>query len=89
MGSLTPGLSPMVCLLGGVQAVGLMASLSARVAEGTRFERVAQVACLAALGLVGGLCGFAIQFGPDAAAMSAVTLLVMTMIAVVDVRRPG
>lgn len=89
MGPLSPGLSPMVCLLGGVQAVGLVASLSARVAEGTRYERAAQVACFAALALVGGLCGFAIQFGPDAAAMSAVTLLIMTMIAVVDVRRRG
>jgi hypothetical protein len=37
--------------------------------------------------LVGGLCGYAIQFGPHAAATSAVTLLVMTMIAVIDVRQ--
>ena len=72
MGALAPGLSPMVCLLGGVQAIGLVASLSARVAQGTRYEGAAQVACFAALALVGGLCGFAIQFGPDAAAMSEI-----------------
>jgi hypothetical protein len=37
--------------------------------------------------VVGGLCGYGIQFGPHAAATSAVTLLVMTMIAVVDLRQ--
>ena len=41
----------------------------------------------AALAAVGGLCGYCIQFGPHAAATSAVTLLVMTMIAVVDLRQ--
>jgi hypothetical protein len=34
---------------------------------------------------VGALCGAAIQFGPDTTAACAVTLAVMTMIAVVDV----
>lgn len=82
-------MSPMVCVLGGVQAFGLAASLSARVAQGTRYETVAQVACLAALAVVGGACGFAIQFGPDAAATMAVTLLAMTMIAVVEPRGRG
>jgi len=44
------------------------------------------LACLAALAVVGGSCGFAIQFGPDAAATMALTLLAMTLIAVVDPR---
>jgi hypothetical protein len=84
LGALTG--APLVCLFGCIQAVGLVASMSSRVAEGTRYEGIAQWICLGALGLVGGLCGFAIQFGPGAAAMSAVTLLLMTMIAVVDLR---
>ena len=85
LGSLSGG--PVVCFFGCVQAFGLLASMTARVAQGTRFEGVAQWGCLAALGLVGALCGFAVQFGPGAAATSAVTLLLMTMIAVVDVRQ--
>lgn len=76
----------LVCLFGGVQALGLLASMSSRVAQGTRFESLAQWGCLAGLALVGALCGFAVQYGPGAAATSAVTLLAMTMIAVVDVR---
>ena len=63
--------APLVCLFGCIQAVGLVASMSSRVAEGTRYEGIAQWICLGALGLVGGLCGFAIQFGPGAAAISS------------------
>ena len=78
--------SPVVCALGGVQLLGLVAAAVARLAEGSRYERACQWCCMGALAVVGGLCGFAIQFGPDAAATSAVTLLLMTMIAVVDIR---
>ncbi|RLS32314.1 MAG: hypothetical protein DWH79_07940 [Planctomycetota bacterium] len=80
-------LSPIVCALGGVQLLGLLAAGVARMAEGSRYERLGQWGCLAALGLVGGLCGFTIQFGPDAAATSAVTLMLMTMISVIDLRQ--
>ena len=79
-------LSPVVCALGAVQLLGLVAAAVARLAEGSRYERACQWCCLGALALIGGLCGFTIQFGPDAAATSAVTLLLMTMIAVVDIR---
>ena len=82
-------MTPMVCVLGGVQALGLAAALSVRVAQGTRFEAAAQGACLAALALVGAACGVAIQFGPGAAATMAVTLLAMTLIAVMDIRVRG
>jgi uncharacterized membrane protein len=79
--------SPAVVVLGGIQLFGLIAAVVARLAQGTRYEPVCQWGCVAALGLVGGLCGYAIQFGPHAAATSAVTLLLMTMIAVIDVRQ--
>jgi hypothetical protein len=81
-------ISPVVCALGGVQLLGLAAAVLARIAEGSRYEVVCQWLCLGALAMIGGLCGFTIQFGPDAAATSAVTLLLMTMIAVIDIRQP-
>lgn len=81
--------SPVVCLLGGIQAAGIAASFSTRITQGTRFQSAAQAACLAALAVVGATCGYTIQVGPGAAAMSAVTLMLMTMIAVVDVRQRG
>lgn len=80
-------ISPEVIVLGAVQFLGLLAAAVARLAQGTRFESACQWACMAGLAMVGGLCGYAIQFGPHAAATAAVTLLLMTMIAVVDVRQ--
>ncbi len=79
--------SPAVVVLGGIQLLGLVAAALARLAQGTRYELACQWGCVAALGLVGGLVGYSIQFGPHAAATSAVTLLMMTMIAVIDVRQ--
>lgn len=80
-------ISPVVIALGGVQLLGLFAAAVARLAQGTRYEQLCQWACMLGLGIVGGSCGYAIQFGPHAAATAAVTLLLMTMIAVVDVRQ--
>ena len=79
--------SPLVVMLGGIQVCGLAAAAGARLAQGTRYEAACQWGCVTALAVVGGLCGYCIQFGPHAAAMSAVTLLLMTMIAVVDLRQ--
>jgi hypothetical protein len=42
-----------------------------------------------ALAVIGSLCGFALQLGPDSGAVSAVTLALMIMIAVVDFRSGG
>ena len=81
--------SPVLCVFGAVQILGLAAAGAARLTEGTRHERGGQWLCLAALGVVGGLCGAAIPLGPDTTAACAVTLAVMTLIAVVDFRPRG
>jgi hypothetical protein len=77
-------ISPMFCALGAVQLLGLAAAAAARLTEGTRHECGGQCLCLAALALVGMVCGVAIQFGPGAAAASATTLALMTLITVAD-----
>jgi len=76
--------SPVLCAMSAVQVFGLVAAGLARLAEGTQHERGCQWLLVIALAAVGGLCGFALQFGPASAAMSAVTLTLMTMITVVD-----
>ena len=81
--------SPVLCAFGAVQIMGLAAAGVARLTEGTRHERGGQWLCLGALAMVGALCGAAIQFGPDTTAACAVTLAVMTLIAVVDIRPRG
>lgn len=68
----------------GVQIFGLVAAGMVRLAEGTRHERACQWLLLLSLAAVGGLCGFALQFGAAAGAVCAITLTVMTMICVVD-----
>lgn len=78
--------SPVLCTMGLVQVLGVVAAAVARLAEGTAHERAGHWLCVIALAVVGGLCGFAVQFGPDSGAMCAVTLIVMTMIAIVDIR---
>jgi CBS domain containing-hemolysin-like protein len=77
-------LSPALCALGAVQVACVAAAGFARLAEGTRFERGGHLLCLAALAVIGCLCGVAIQLGPDSAAVCAGTLAVMTMITVAD-----
>lgn len=79
-------ISPLACAMTGVQILGLIAAGMVRMAEGTRHERVCQWLLVFALAAVGGLCGFALQFGAAAGAACAVTLTVMTMICVVDFR---
>lgn len=78
--------SPVLCAVGAIQVLGIVASALARMAEGTPHERVGHWLCVTALAVVGGMCGFCLQYGPDSGAMCAVTLTVMTMIAIVDVR---
>ena len=77
--------SPVFCALGAVQVLGVVAAGVARLTEGTRHESGGQWLCLAALGIMGSVCGVAIQFSPDAAAG---TLALMTMISVADFSRP-
>ncbi|RLS80837.1 MAG: hypothetical protein DWI04_07630 [Planctomycetota bacterium] len=77
-------LSPSLCAMGAVQVLCVAAAGFSRMAEGTRFERGGHLLCMAALAVIGGLCGVAIQLGPDSAAVCAGTLAVMTMIAVAD-----
>ena len=80
--------SPVFCALGAVQVLGVVAAGVARLTEGTRHESGGQWLCLAALGIMGSVCGVAIQFSPDAAAAAAGTLALMTMISVADFSRP-
>ena len=80
-------LSPMFCAIGAIQVLGVTAAAVARLTEGTRHECGGQCLCLAALAVVGMVCGMAIQFGPGAVAASATTLALMTMIAVADFSR--
>lgn len=76
--------SPVLCAFGAVQVLGVATVGYARLAEGTRHERIGQWACFAAILLVGTLCGAAIPFGPDTAAACAATLALMTLLAVAD-----
>ena len=76
--------SPLLCALGAAQVLCLLAAGAARFTEGTPHERGGQWLCLAALTVVGALCGAAIQFGPDAAAACAGTLAIMTLVTVSD-----
>lgn len=76
--------SPALCALGLVQILGVVAAGAARIAEGTPHERFGQGLCMAWLAVIGASCGAAIRIGPGAAASCAVTLALMTLIAVVD-----
>jgi hypothetical protein len=78
--------SPLLCTLGAIQILGIVAAAAARLAEGTRFERGGHWLCLLSLIVVGGLCGWSLQFGPGASAACAVTLTLMTLIAISDFR---
>jgi hypothetical protein len=78
--------SPFLCTLGAIQVMGLAAAGISRLAEGTRHERIGQWLCLAALAVVGGMCGYSLRIGPDSCAACAVTLTLMTLIAIVDFR---
>jgi hypothetical protein len=76
--------NPLLCALGIVQILGLVAAAAARLAEGTRYERGGHWLCLLSLAVVGGLCGWSLRLGPGASAACAVTLTLMTLIAIMD-----
>ncbi len=77
-------LSPVLCTLGAVQLLCVVAAGFSRLAVGTRYEQGGQWLCLVALAVIGCVCGVAIQMGPDLAAACAGTLALMTMISVAD-----
>jgi hypothetical protein len=77
--------SPVFCTIGAIQLLGIAAAATARLTEGTRHEWCGQWLCLAGLATMGTVCGIAIQYGPDAAAVSAAALALMTLIAVIDI----
>jgi hypothetical protein len=81
--------SPVLCGVGLVQVLGIVAAIASRLAEGTPREQLGHCLCVVALAAVGGLCGFCLQYGPDSGAMCAVTFTVMTMITIVDLRPSG
>jgi hypothetical protein len=78
--------SPALCALGAVQVLGVVTAGIARLVEGTRHERAGHVLCIGGLAVIGTTCGAAVRLGPDAAASCAVTLAIMTLIAVCDFR---
>ena len=77
--------SPALCTLGVVQVLGVAAAAVSRLAEGSRHERVGHWLCFAGLAAIGTACGAAVRIGPGAAASCAVTLAIMTLVAVIDV----
>lgn len=77
--------SPTLCLLGLLQILGIASAGVARAMEGTRYERLGHWLCIMSLAVIGSFCGAAVRIGPDATAACAVTLAVMTMIAVADI----
>ncbi len=76
--------SPSLCALGAVQVLGVATAGISRLMEGTRHERLGHWLCLGGLAVIGATCGAAVRLGPDAAACCAVTLAIMTLIAVCD-----
>ena len=76
--------SPTLCALGAVQVFGVVAAGVARLVEGTPHERLGHRICMGGLAVIGTTCGLAVRLGPDAAASCAVTLAIMTLIAVCD-----
>lgn len=78
--------SPALCALGAVQLLGVVSAGIARLVEGTQHERMGHGLCYGGLAVIGATCGAAVRLGPDAAASCAVTLALMTLIAVCDFR---
>lgn len=76
--------SPSLCALGAVQAFAVATAGVARLVEGTRHERLGQWLCVGGLAAIGTTFGAAVRLGPDAAASCAVTLAIMTLVAVCD-----
>ena len=89
MPSAIGNVSPVLCAVGIVQVLGVVAAIWSRLVEGTPRERIGHCLCFLALGVVGGLSGVCLQYGPDSGAMCAVTLVLMTMISIVDLKSSG
>ncbi len=70
-------------------ALALASAWGTRVATGSRMEPVLQLAFLAAMAIVGGAALVGRQIDIDVWPASAVTLMVMVIMAVIDVRRAG
>lgn len=83
---LAVALSPVLCTVGLVQLLGIAAAAASRMAEGTRYERGGQWMCLTGIVVVGAVCCWSLQVGPDTSAACAVTLTLMTLIAIIDLR---
>jgi hypothetical protein len=81
----TSSVSPTLCAVGLVYVLTLVAAWFARMATGSRYEGVCQIACLSLLAATGMLCGVSLHLGPGTAIASAVTLAIATLIAVADV----
>jgi hypothetical protein len=77
-------MSPVLCTVGLVQLLGIAAAAASRLAEGTRYERGGQWICITGIVVVGAMCCFTLQVGPDTSAACAVTLTLMTLIAIID-----
>lgn len=80
----TPTVSPTLCAVGAVHVLTLVSAWFARMATGSRYELVCQLACLTLLAATGMLCGVSLHLGPGTAVASAVTLAIATLIAVAD-----
>jgi hypothetical protein len=72
-----------------LHALALASAWGTRVATGSRMESVLQLAFLAAMAMVGGAALIGRQIDIDVWPASAVTLMVMVIMAVIDVRRAG
>ena len=81
--------SPSLCAIGAVQVLGVAAAGIARLVEGTRHERLGHWLCVGGLAAIGITFGIAVRLGPDVAASCAVTLAIMTLVAVCDFGKPA
>ncbi|HEX2475808.1 MAG TPA: hypothetical protein VHK01_13740 [Lacipirellulaceae bacterium] len=72
-----------------LHALALASAWGTRVATGSRMESVLQLAFLAAMAIVGAAALVGRQIDIDVWPASAVTLMVMVIMAVIDVRRAG
>lgn len=81
--------SPSLCAIGAVQVLGVATAGIARLVEGTRHERLGHWLCVGGLAAIGTTFGIAVRHGPDAAASCAVTLAIMTLVAVCDFGKPA
>ena len=70
-----------------LHACALAAAWSSRVAAGSRFEAIAQLACFLAMAAVGTAAWIGSQHESGLSILSGIALVAMVVTAVVDVRR--